>query len=119
MLPNLELAVAPRSLMGWAPKPGHAAFSSRDSSCLLLLHSRASMSGHGRSRRCMQPERSPPSLHATWPAPLAIMQDSKHFSIIIELPNTNPPRYLHTGIAIASITTAFILYALEVRRTSP
>lgn len=41
-------------------------------------------------------------------------KDSKHFSIIIELPNTNPPRYLHTGIAIASITTAFILYALEV-----
>ncbi|KAL4432402.1 hypothetical protein ABPG77_001701 [Micractinium sp. CCAP 211/92] len=41
-------------------------------------------------------------------------KDSKHFSIIIELPNTNPPRYLHTGIAIASIATAFILYALEV-----
>ncbi len=47
-------------------------------------------------------------------ARLPCLQDSKHFSIIIELPNTNPPRYLHTGIAIASIATAFILYALEV-----
>ena len=83
-------------------------------------------------------------------------QDSIHFSLVIELPDTNPPRYLHTGedfaachlgkrnaqhrsaslrrsplqppptvlpppplhllaaIAIGSIATAFILYALEV-----
>lgn len=41
-------------------------------------------------------------------------KDSKHFSVIIEMPDTNPPRYLHTGIAIASIATAFILYATEV-----
>ena len=30
------------------------------------------------------------------------------------MPDTNPPRYLHTAIAIGSIATAFILYALEV-----
>lgn len=31
------------------------------------------------------------------------VQDSKHFTLIIEMPNSNPPRYLHTAIAIASI----------------
>jgi di/tricarboxylate transporter len=41
-------------------------------------------------------------------------KDSIHFSLIIEMPDTNPPRYLHTAIAIGSIATAFILYALEV-----
>jgi di/tricarboxylate transporter len=40
--------------------------------------------------------------------------DSKHFSVIIEMENTNPPRYLHTGICIALVATAFILYALEI-----
>jgi hypothetical protein len=30
------------------------------------------------------------------------------------MPDTNPPRYLHTAIAIFSIAAAFILYATEV-----
>lgn len=54
----------------------------------------------------------PSPLHAS---PSTPVQDSKHFSIIIEMPDTNPPRYLHTAIAIFSIATAFILYATEVR----
>lgn len=49
-----------------------------------------------------------------WPAPAARLQDSKHFQLIIEMPDTNPPRYLHTAIAIASIATAFTLYATSI-----
>jgi di/tricarboxylate transporter len=41
-------------------------------------------------------------------------QDSKYFSIVIELENTNPPRFFHTFIAIVTIATAFALYAAEV-----
>ena len=41
-------------------------------------------------------------------------RDSKHFAVIIEMENSNPPRYLHTGICIALVVTAFILYALEI-----
>ena len=70
---------------------------------------------HSRPRR-------PPALTPTLPPPppllpcpaLPPLQDSKHFSIIIEMPDTNPPRYLHTAIAIASIVAAFVLYATEV-----
>ena len=63
---------------------------------------------HPPMQRC--PTHRPlPSLPTT-PA----LQDSKHFSIIIEMPDTNPPRYLHTAIAIFSIAAAFILYATEV-----
>ncbi|GAB4819177.1 hypothetical protein N2152v2_006223 [Parachlorella kessleri] len=42
-------------------------------------------------------------------------KQSKYFSLVYELEGTtNPPRYLHTFVAIASIATAFILYALEI-----
>jgi di/tricarboxylate transporter len=41
-------------------------------------------------------------------------RDSKHFAVLIEMENSNPPRYLHTGICIALVITAFILYATEV-----
>ncbi|KAI3433730.1 hypothetical protein D9Q98_003538 [Chlorella vulgaris] len=41
-------------------------------------------------------------------------KDSKHFTLIIEMPNSNPPRYLHTAIAIASIAVAFVLYAVGI-----
>lgn len=40
--------------------------------------------------------------------------DSKYFSLVIELENSNPPRYLHTGICAALVITAFVLYATEV-----
>lgn len=40
-------------------------------------------------------------------------KDSKYFSIVIEAENTNPPRYFHTGVCIALVATAFVLYALE------
>ena len=38
--------------------------------------------------------------------------DSKYFSLVIEMDNTNPPRYFHTFICFALVTTAFVLYAL-------
>lgn len=41
-------------------------------------------------------------------------KDSKYFSILIEMEQTNPPRYLHTAICIALVATAFVLYALNV-----
>jgi len=41
-------------------------------------------------------------------------QDSKYFSLVLELDNTNPPRYIHTAIAAILTATAFILYATEV-----
>lgn len=40
--------------------------------------------------------------------------DSKYFSTVIEMENTNPPRFFHTAIAVAAIAAAFILYAVEV-----
>ncbi len=40
--------------------------------------------------------------------------DSKYFSVILEMENTNPPRYMHTAICIILIIAAFLLYALEV-----
>jgi di/tricarboxylate transporter len=41
-------------------------------------------------------------------------QDSKYFSLVLELDNTNPPRYIHTAICVILTATAFILYATEV-----
>lgn len=40
--------------------------------------------------------------------------DSRFFSIVIEMENSNPPRFLHTFIAIGAVAAAFILYALEI-----
>lgn len=36
-------------------------------------------------------------------------QGSKYFSLVLELENTNPPRYFHTFICVALVATAFIL----------
>lgn len=41
-------------------------------------------------------------------------KDSKYFSVILEMENTNPPRYLHTGICVVLIVAAFVLYAVNV-----
>eukprot|EP00890_Picochlorum_soloecismus_P001706 jgi/Picsp_1/2536/NSC_00767-R1_sodium sulfate co-transporter len=41
-------------------------------------------------------------------------KDSKYFSVILEMENTNPPRYLHTVICIILIIVAFVLYATNV-----
>jgi di/tricarboxylate transporter len=41
-------------------------------------------------------------------------KDSKYFSVILEMENTNPPRYFHTAICIVLIVAAFVLYAVNV-----
>ena len=41
-------------------------------------------------------------------------QGSKYFSLVLELENTNPPRYFHTFICVSLIITAFVLYGLSV-----
>jgi di/tricarboxylate transporter len=40
-------------------------------------------------------------------------KESKYFSLVLEMDNTNPPRYYHTAICVALIATAFILYGME------
>lgn len=41
-------------------------------------------------------------------------KDSKYFAVIIEMENTNPPRYLHSALCVVLIVAAFISYAVNV-----
>lgn len=41
-------------------------------------------------------------------------KDSKYFAVIIEMENTNPPRYLHTALCVVLIVAAFVSYAVNI-----
>lgn len=41
-------------------------------------------------------------------------KDSKYFAVIIEMENTNPPRYLHSALCLVLIIAAFVSYAVNI-----